>query len=110
MTPAREIPALVRQSITGTISRLKVFRTISGAHRISSVDVFRAFAIISVVVFHFNEFLPYGFWALFFVISGLLVGGLLAKAFARGERISFTRFTSARLQNLALLLCLPYCR
>ncbi len=74
--------------------KLKVFQTINNPNRISSVDVFRSIAIISVVMFHFNHQLPYGFLGvdLFFVVSGLLVGGLLTKEFENGEKINFFKF------------------
>lgn len=77
---------------------LKVFRTIASPQRISSVDVFRALAILAVVLFHFNQLLPYGFLGvdLFFVISGLLVGGLLTKSFVNRERVSFWKFVLQR--------------
>ena len=74
--------------------RLRVFETINNNNRISSVDIFRSLAIISVVIFHFNNQLPFGFLGvdLFFVISGLLVGGLLTKEFINGNKISFLKF------------------
>lgn len=73
---------------------LKVFRIINSSDRISSVDIFRSLAIISVVVFHFNHTLPFGFLGvdLFFVVSGLLVGGLLTKEFESGSKINFFKF------------------
>jgi peptidoglycan/LPS O-acetylase OafA/YrhL len=47
-----------------------------------------------VVLFHFNELLPFGNLGvdLFFVVSGLLVGGLLTKEFEQGKRINFFKF------------------
>jgi peptidoglycan/LPS O-acetylase OafA/YrhL len=68
--------------------------TINNSDRISSVDIFRALAIISVVLFHFNGQLPYGYLGvdLFFVVSGLLVGGLLTKEFEKGNKIVLLRF------------------
>lgn len=73
---------------------LKSLEVLSLKGRNSSVDIFRSLAIISVVVFHFNHFLPFGQLGvdLFFVISGLLVGGLLTKDFRRGEKINFLKF------------------
>lgn len=66
--------------------------------RISSVDIFRAFAIIPVVIYHFNGFLPFGYLGvdLFFVISGLLVGGILIRKFRNNEKINFWRFILQR--------------
>jgi peptidoglycan/LPS O-acetylase OafA/YrhL len=62
------------------------------------VDVFRAFAILPVVVYHFNKFLPYGYLGvdLFFVISGLLVGSILIKQFRKNEKINYFRFILQR--------------
>ena len=69
-------------------------KVLSSSNRISSVDIWRGIAIISVVLFHFNETLPYGSLGvdLFFVISGLLVGGLLTKPFLNGDKIGFFNF------------------
>jgi peptidoglycan/LPS O-acetylase OafA/YrhL len=62
------------------------------------VDVFRAFAILPVIVFHFNRFLPHGELGvdLFFVISGLLVGSILIRKFRSNQRISFWQFILQR--------------
>lgn len=78
--------------------KLKIFsgleKTLSSNYRISSVDVWRGLAILSVVLYHFNTTLPYGYLGvdLFFVISGLLVGGLLTRPYLKGEQIEFFRF------------------
>jgi len=74
--------------------KLKAFQVINNSSRISSVDFFRGLAIISVVLYHFNNTLPYGYLGvdLFFVVSGLLVGGLLTKKFENGEKIHFSKF------------------
>ncbi|HTA62438.1 MAG TPA: acyltransferase [Bacteroidia bacterium] len=74
--------------------RLKVFQIINSTDRVSSVDIFRGLAIISVVVFHFNNQLPFGFLGvdLFFLVSGLLVGGLLTKEFEKQKKINFLKF------------------
>lgn len=76
------------------MTRLKAFQTINNTDRISSVDIFRSLAIISVVIYHFNHQLPFGFLGvdLFFVVSGLLVGGLLTKEFKNGNKINFFKF------------------
>lgn len=70
---------------------LRSFEVLRANTRIPSVDVFRAFAILPVVIYHFNKSLPYGYLGvdLFFVISGLLVGSILIKKFKRNEKISF---------------------
>lgn len=78
--------------------KLKSLQVIDSGSRISSVDVFRGFAILPVVVFHFNTFLPYGELGvdLFFVISGLLVGSLLIRKFKKNNRINFWQFILQR--------------
>ena len=78
--------------------RLKSVETLHEKGRISSVDIFRSIAIISVVVYHFNKTLPFGYTGvdLFFVISGLLVGGLLTKQFQQGEKVNFFKFVLQR--------------
>ena len=78
--------------------KLKSLEVIGSDSRVSSVDVFRAFAILPVVVFHFNRFLPLGYLGvdLFFVISGLLVGGILIRKFRKNEKINFWQFILQR--------------
>lgn len=78
--------------------KLKSIEVIQGNTRISSVDVFRSFAILPVVIYHFNKFLPYGYLGvdLFFVISGLLVGSILIRQFKKNDRINFFRFILQR--------------
>jgi peptidoglycan/LPS O-acetylase OafA/YrhL len=73
---------------------LKSIAVIQSSERISSVDVFRAMAILPVVIYHFAHWLPFGYLGVdvFFVISGLLVGGILIRRYKENERISFTRF------------------
>lgn len=77
---------------------MKVFQTINKSDRISSIDISRSFAIISIVLFHFNNKLPYGYLGvdLFFVTSGLLVGGLLTKDFYNKRKINFLKFVLQR--------------
>ncbi len=77
---------------------LKSLQTINSRDRISSVDVFRAFAILPVVIYHFNSFIPYGYLGvdLFFVISGLLVGSILIRKFKKNEKIIFWKFILQR--------------
>ena len=78
--------------------KLKVFETINSTARNSCVDVFRAVAIIVVVLYHFNNIIPYGYLGvdLFFLISGLLVGGILVKKLDRDEEINFLKFVLQR--------------
>jgi peptidoglycan/LPS O-acetylase OafA/YrhL len=78
--------------------KLKVFKALNDTNRISSVDFFRSIAIVAVVLFHFNQRLPYGSLGvdLFFVISGLLVGGLLTNELKRGNKIKFFKFVLQR--------------
>lgn len=80
------------------MSKLKVFQTLNNPSRISSVDIFRGIAIICVVIYHFNHLLPFGYLGvdLFFVISGLLVGGLLTKDFEQHKKVNFFKFVLQR--------------
>ena len=82
------------QFTSSIMLKLRSIQQINNPLRISSVDIFRAFAIIAVVLIHFNHFLPYGSVGvdLFFVISGLLIGGLLTKEFNSGTKINFVKF------------------
>jgi peptidoglycan/LPS O-acetylase OafA/YrhL len=76
------------------MAKLKVFAIINDNQRNSSIDVFRGIAIIAVVLYHFNQTLPLGFIGvdLFFVISGLLIGGILIKEFKDSNTINFPKF------------------
>lgn len=78
--------------------KLRSLETVRSKSRISSVDIFRAIAIISVVIYHFNGFLPFGYLGvdLFFVISGLLVGSILIRKFKKNEKINFWKFILQR--------------
>lgn len=80
------------------LHKIKGLQVISIQDRVSSIDVFRAIAIISVVLFHYNGTLPFGFLGvdLFFVISGLLIGGLLIKKYDQKESIHFMKFILQR--------------
>lgn len=77
---------------------LKSREVLRSRKRIPSVDVFRSIAILSVVFYHFHGFLPYGYFGvdLFFVISGLLVGGILIKQFKGSKGINFWKFIFQR--------------
>jgi peptidoglycan/LPS O-acetylase OafA/YrhL len=74
--------------------KLRALEILEGPARNSAVDIFRFFAVTGVVLFHFNYTVPFGDIGvdLFFVISGLLVGGLLTRDFAGGKPIHFLRF------------------
>ena len=74
--------------------KLKSIEIINNPNRNSSIDIFRSIAIISVVLFHYNQQLPFGNLGvdLFFLISGFLVGGLLTKEFKSGIKINFLKF------------------
>lgn len=79
-------------------SKFKVFDVIRSGKRNPAVDVARALAILSVAMGHYNKFLPYGELGvdLFFVISGLLIGGILVNQYETGRKISFPRFFAQR--------------
>jgi peptidoglycan/LPS O-acetylase OafA/YrhL len=76
------------------MNKLKVFEVLKTKDRISSIDIFRFFAITAVVIFHFNKKLPFGFLGvdLFFVISGLLVSNILTKEIKNENKINFFKF------------------
>ena len=76
------------------MKKLKSIEIINSTTRNQSVDIFRGLAIISVVIYHFNQQLPFGYLGvdLFFLVSGLLVGGLLTKEFENGRKIDFLKF------------------
>lgn len=78
--------------------KLKSIEIIESKSRISSVDIFRGFAILPVVLFHFNNTLPFGYLGvdLFFVISGLLVGSILIKQYKSRNKINFFQFVLQR--------------
>jgi peptidoglycan/LPS O-acetylase OafA/YrhL len=78
--------------------KIDLYKVLKADDRISSLDVFRALAIFTVVLYHFHHFLPFGLLGvdLFFVISGLLVGGILTKEFTRTDRINVPKFLLQR--------------
>jgi peptidoglycan/LPS O-acetylase OafA/YrhL len=77
---------------------LQSIKVLQSAERNSSIDFFRALAIIGVVVYHFNGLLPFGYIGvdLFFVISGFLIGSMLIKSVKQGNAISFFKFFTQR--------------
>ncbi len=76
------------------LQKLNVFKVVNNPDRISSVDFFRGIAVLAVVLFHFKGTLPFGYLGveIFFVISGLLVGGLLTKDLTTQKKIVFFEF------------------
>jgi peptidoglycan/LPS O-acetylase OafA/YrhL len=80
------------------LTKLRVFEVLKNSNRVSSVDIFRSIAIIAVVFQHYNNSLPMGHLGvdLFFVISGLLVGGLLTKDINSGNKINYAKFVIQR--------------
>ena len=77
---------------------LQVVKTIKNVDRISSIDIFRSIAILSVVIYHYKEWLPYGYLgvSLFFVISGFLIGTILLKEYNTSGTIHYFRFVISR--------------
>ena len=88
----------IGQKLLANFKKLQLYRVLSSTDRISSLDIFRAVAIIAVILYHFHHRLPYGMLGvdLFFVISGLLVGGLLTKEFLTFKKINMPRFLLQR--------------
>ena len=72
--------------------------TLKSPTRNSSIDVWRGIAILAVVLFHFDGYLPFGSIGvdLFFVISGLLVGGILTDKLFNNKQINYLRFLLQR--------------
>lgn len=66
------------------------------------VDGLRAFAVVAVLLFHFDFGLPGGFVGvdIFFVISGYLITSILKRELERGE-FSFVKFWERRIRRLA---------
>jgi len=78
--------------------KLKAIDAIYNSAKNSCIDIFRAIAIITVVLYHFNNIVPFGYLGvdLFFVISGLLVGGILIKKLVNDIEINFFKFVVQR--------------
>lgn len=67
------------------------------------IDALRAFAVVSVIVFHLNEnYLPGGFVGVdvFFVISGFLITGQILNTLKEGQ-FTFADFYSRRIKRIA---------
>ena len=68
----------------------------------ADIDGLRAVAVLSVIIFHFNKlWLPGGFVGvdIFFVISGYLITGILAKKIMSGS-FSFLEFYGSRMRRI----------
>ena len=78
--------------------KLHAIQAIHAPGRNQGVDVLRAVAILAVILFHFDGWLPYGFLGvdLFFVISGFLVGGILIKQYQKNVPVKFGAFVMMR--------------
>lgn len=78
--------------------KLHSFSILKSPSRISSVDFFRAIAILAVMLYHFRQALPAGYLGvdLFFVISGFLVGGIVVRTTIKDEHTSFFKFILQR--------------
>lgn len=81
-----------------SLNSFQVFKTINNPNRIQSMDIYRGIAIISVVIFHFNDILPFGWLGvnLFFIISGFLIGGLLTHKLQSDNKINYFEFIIKR--------------
>lgn len=86
----------------------------SRAYR-SDIDGLRAVAVLAVILFHVDpKWLPGGFIGVdvFFVISGYLITGILAKELSEG-RFTFRRFYERRIRRILpalwilLIVCVP---
>ena len=67
------------------------------------IDGLRAFAIIIVILFHFNEsYFPYGYLGvdIFFVISGFVITQSLFKNYFLDGKISIIQFYLKRFKRL----------
>jgi peptidoglycan/LPS O-acetylase OafA/YrhL len=84
--------------VLASFQKLQLYKILSSSDRISSLDIFRAIAIVVVLFYHFHHRLRYGLLGvdLFFVISGLLVGGILTKEFLTFKKINMPRFLLQR--------------
>ncbi|MBV2359558.1 acyltransferase [Thalassococcus sp. CAU 1522] len=69
----------------------------------SDIDGLRAFAVLSVVLYHFGLPLRGGFVGvdIFFVISGFLIGGILWREYDQTGRIWLRHFYARRIRRLA---------
>jgi len=80
------------------LQRILATHKIQDEKRISSIDIFRALAILSVVIYHFNETIQMGYLGvdLFFVISGFLIGRMLMREFIQTQSVRYLRFFISR--------------
>ena len=85
--------------------------TIAHANYRPDIDGLRAFAVISVVVFHaFPSLLPGGFVGvdIFFVISGFLISGIIFESLNQG-RFGFLNFYAKRITRIFPALIVVLC-
>lgn len=68
--------------------------TVNNTHRYANIEFFRGLAILIVVLYHFNDLLPFGYIGvdLFFVISGFLVSKPLIVEFCERDTINVKNF------------------
>ncbi len=90
-------PTILERS-TRFYQRLGVYRALKSKERNSALDVFRSIAILAVVFYHFHRYVKLGYLGvdLFFVISGVLVGGILTREFMKNRPINIPRFLLQR--------------
>ncbi|WP_285247168.1 acyltransferase family protein [Pseudarthrobacter sp. efr-133-R2A-89] len=89
------------------VSMLKIRRAASGRTKAASklrgdIQGLRALAVTAVIADHLLHWPSGGFVGvdIFFVISGFLITGILAKEFARTAHISFTGFYARRIRRI----------
>ena len=70
--------------------------------RRKDIDILRAFAVLPVIIFHFNQsFFPLGYLGvdIFFVISGYLITQIILKDFSNNY-FSFSGFYTRRMKRI----------
>jgi peptidoglycan/LPS O-acetylase OafA/YrhL len=77
-------------------------RSPGGSNHCSELEGLRALAVVLILLTHFAEVPIGGIVALvaFFVLSGLLITGLLVKGYIRSRRISLPTFYVRRFRRL----------
>jgi len=81
---------------------MKLINTQILNNRNVSIDVYRGFAILFVILFHFDKILPFGMIGvdLFFVISGYLVSKGLLKEIENNEKTNWKLFFIKRITKI----------